>query len=124
MMGFAYHANYFRWFETARTEFFRNAGLAYKTLEARGVRLPVSEAYCRFTTPVAYDDILIIETVLDPAVRSLLKFDYRIVSDKDPSVIVAAGYTRHPCLNPEGRVIRPPAFLRELMATLSKQDSE
>ncbi len=113
-MGFAYHANYFRWFEIGRCEMFRSWGLSYKEIEAKGVFLPVSDLRCKFLIPVKYDDLLTIETSLDSSVRGGIKFDYVIYSENGEST-VAHGYTRHACLNSEGKVIRPPLFLQELI---------
>jgi len=41
-MGYAYHANYLRWFEIGRTELFRSHGLPYKMIEEKAIFLPVS----------------------------------------------------------------------------------
>jgi len=118
-MGVAYHANYLRWFEMGRTELFRSWGLTYKTLEMKGIFLPVSEAHCKFMTPAQYDDILAIETSLDPSIKGGLKFDYGIFSE-DGKKILAKGYTKHACMNHDGRVIRPPEFLKKLIETHCK----
>lgn len=113
-MGFAYNANYLRWFEIGRTELFRSLGLTYREIESRGIYLPVSEVYCRFITPVQYDDLLVIETSIDPAVKGGMKFDYQLFND-DGQKAIATGYTKHPCVDREGRVVRPPLFLREFI---------
>ena len=113
-MGVAYHANYLRWFEIGRTELIRSWGVTYKEIEARGVFLPVSEAYCKFVTPARYDDVLIIETTLDITLRAGMKFDYRVLNEKF-SAALALGYTKHACLNGEGRVVRPPRFLKNMI---------
>ena len=114
-MGVAYHANYLRWFEMGRTEMFRFLGLTYKSIESQGVYLPVSEAYCKFKSPAYYDDLIVIETALDSHVRGGIKFDYRIFRE-DGKTLLVYGYTKHACLNSNGRVVRPPAFLLELIA--------
>ena len=113
-MGIVYYANYLRWFEMGRTELFRALGVTYKTIEAGGVGLPVSEVFCKFQTPLQYDDILVIETSLDPAVRAGMKFDYRLLRE-DEETIVATGYTKHAFLDANGRVVRPPAYLRKVI---------
>jgi len=115
-MGVAYHANYLRWFEMGRTEMMRDLGLSYKEIEARGVYLPVAEVHCKFKAPAQYDDVLIIETVLDADIKAGVKFNYTIFSE-DGAKVLARGYTKHPCLNGEGRVVRPPEFI---MAVLKK----
>ncbi len=111
-MGIAYHANYLRWFEMGRTEMFRHMGLPYGEIEARGIFLPVSEAYCKYIASARYDEVIVVETTIDPAVRGGMKFDYRITDEKGEK-IVAAGYTKHAVMNGEGRVVRPPEFLVE-----------
>lgn len=111
-MGMAYHANYLRWFEIGRTELFRFLGLPYREVEARGIYLPVSEVHCNYLRPVRYDDVLIIETTVDPTVRGGMKFHYTIRIEADQT-IAARGWTLHACVTPEGRVVRPPSFLKE-----------
>ena len=119
-MGVAYYANYLRWFEMGRTEMFRSLGLTYKSIESKGVYLPVSEAYCKFKSPAHYDDLIVIETTLDTRVRAGVKFDYSIFRE-DGKALLVKGYTKHACLNGSGRVIRPPAFLLELIAAHGKE---
>lgn len=114
-MGFVYHANYLRWFEIGRTEMFRALGLTYRVIESRGIFLPVSEAHCKFLTPARYDDLLRIETTLDTGLRGTMKFDYR-VAGQDGRQIMARGYTKHAFVDGGGRVVRPPEYIRELIA--------
>ncbi len=113
-MGYAYNANYLRWFEIGRSEMFRSMGLSYKTIETRGIFLPVSEAYCKFLTPIQYDDMLVIETSLDTGVKGGMKFDYCIKSE-DSSSTHAKGYTKHAFMDKNGRVVRPPDFIKGLI---------
>jgi acyl-CoA thioester hydrolase len=113
-MGYAYYANYLRWFEIGRTELFRAWGVTYREMEAQGVFLPVSEAYCKYIQPVGYDDRLIIETRLDLEIKAGMKFDYRILNQGGEAP-VATGFTRHPYVNKNGRVVRPPRFIRDLI---------
>ncbi len=114
-MGFAYNANYLRWFEIGRTELFRSLGLTYREIESKGIYLPVSEVYCKFITPVQYDDLLVIETSIDMSVKGAMKFDYQLFNEGGQKAI-AKGYTKHPCVDRDGRVIRPPQFLREFIS--------
>lgn len=113
-MGVAYHANYLRWFEMGRTEMFRRLGITYREIEARGIYLPVSEVHCRFKSSARYDDVIVIEASLDTGVRGGIKFDYSIFSE-DGETLLASGYTRHACLNGDGRVVRPPEYLARII---------
>lgn len=114
-MGVAYNANYLRWFEMGRTEMFRRLGLTYREIEERGIVLPVAEAWLKFLSPARYDDLLNITVVLDTTVKAGMKFDYEIFRNEDGELL-AKGYTRHACLSSDGRVVRPPKFLRDLIA--------
>jgi acyl-CoA thioester hydrolase len=114
-MGQAYYGNYFRWFEIGRSEMFRSLGLAYKAVEDNGIFLPVSEAHCKYARPAKYDDVLVIGTSLDPKIKAGLKFDYKIYQE-DEKTVLARGYTKHPCINQEGKVVRPPAFINKIIA--------
>ncbi len=111
-MGMAYHANYFRWFEMGRTEMFRALGLPYREIEDRGVFLPVSECQCKFLSSARYDDRITIETSLDLGMRAGVRFNYVIYKAEDDTPL-ATGYTKHACVDPQGRVVRPPAFLKK-----------
>lgn len=122
-MGIAYYANYLRWFEIGRTELIRTWGMPYREIEAQDVLLPVSEAHCKYMTPAEYDDILIIEATLDDTLKAGLKIDYRITSE-DGQTTHAVGYTRHAFLNREGKVIRPPKFMREMISRQKEPPNE
>lgn len=113
-MGFVYHANYFRWFEMGRSEMFRYLGVPYKSIESKGFFLPLAEAHCEFNAPSQYDDVLVIETSLDPGVKAGIKFNYRILSE-DGEKVLAKGYTKHACVNRDGQVVRPPPFLLKII---------
>ncbi len=113
-MGFVYYGNYLRLFEIGRTEIFRDWGLAYKNIEEKGIFLPVSEVFCKFKEPAHYDDVVTIETSLDTRIRGGMKFDYRIWDEANQK-IRAHGYTKHACLNRQGRVVRPPKFIQEII---------
>jgi len=114
-MGVAYHANYLRWFEIGRSELFRSLGITYKSIEERGYFLPVSEAYCKFVHSARYDDLIIIETGLDGSMRAGIKFQYHILRKADDTELVR-GFTTHAYTDESGRVIRPPGFIKDILA--------
>jgi len=113
-MGYAYNANYLRWFEIGRAELFRSMGMTYREIEEKGIFLPVSEAHLKYISPVKYDDVIVIEAELDTTIKGAIKFDYRIFN-QDGTQPVAEGFTKHPCVTTEGKVIRPPRFLRDFI---------
>lgn len=113
-MGIVYHANYLRWFEIGRSEMFRAWGMPYKAIESRGYFMPVSEVYCKFLTPAGYDDLLQIETTLDTSIKAGMQFTYNIFSE-NREIIHVKGNSRHAFINSNGKVVRPPEFINELI---------
>lgn len=78
-MGYVYHAHYADYFEYARTEALREMGLAYKTLEDRGLIMPVVELAIQYRKPAYYDDLLAVTARFDtlPRLRVPIAYDVR-----------------------------------------------
>ncbi len=55
-MGIVHHSNYLRWFELARTEYLRAAGMPYREMEASGTGCPVVAVRCQYHRSARYDD--------------------------------------------------------------------
>lgn len=114
-LGVAYYANYLRWFEIGRTEFMREAGLPHAQAERDGFFLPVTEVQCRYRRPALYDNLLRIETTVEPLSRMALRFHYRIGLAEADGAALASGWTKHACLDRDHRLIRlPAAYVRAL----------
>ena len=116
-MGVVYYANYLRWFERGRSEFLRQIGLPYATIEKAGFHFPVAEVACRYTQSAYYDDVIRIETELSELGRASLSFEYRISREADRSLL-ATGSTRHACIDHGGQVKRIPAILHNAIAAI------
>ncbi|MDO5088490.1 MAG: thioesterase family protein, partial [Leptotrichiaceae bacterium] len=54
-MGVVYHANYLKWMEIARTEYFRDI-LPYKEIEDMGIMMPVKSLSIEYINSVGYDE--------------------------------------------------------------------
>jgi acyl-CoA thioester hydrolase len=114
-MGVVYYANYFVWFEVARTDLLRSLGWSYREMEAAGVVLPVIEATCQYRRPARYDDEIEIRTngrLMSP-VR--LEFDYEVhvQGERRP---IAAGRTSHAAVTKAGKPCRLPVRVTEAFA--------
>jgi acyl-CoA thioester hydrolase len=120
-MGFAYYANYLRWFEIGRAEMMRSLGTSYRDIEESGVALPVVEASCRYRKPARYDDALVIETAVAELGRASVAFAYRVVREADGELL-ASGRTQHCFLAPDGKPARAPAKLSELLERAPRID--
>ncbi len=118
-MGFAYYANYLRWFEIGRAEMLRALGQSYRSVEKEGLSLPVLEASCRYLKPARYDDMVRIETGVQHLARASVRFGYRIVRAEDGELL-ATGHTEHCFMKPDGRPGRPSEELKGLLERAPK----
>ena len=115
-MGVVYYANYLRFFEHARGELIRARGRSYRDIEREGARLPVVEAQVHYRAPARYDDLLVIRTRVEKLRRASLTFAYEVVREGDPQIL-CTGHTVHACLDAQGRPVRFPQALVELLET-------
>jgi acyl-CoA thioester hydrolase len=118
-MGFAYYANYLRWFEMGRGAYLRARGKPYREVEADGLAMPVVEAYVRYRLPAAYDDLLEVRTSPRAVERVRVTFAYeviRIEGSEEPGLL-AEGHTVHACTGKGGRPRRFPPELLELLGS-------
>lgn len=111
-MGVVYYANYLVYFEMARSEMLREAGMPYGDLEEKGLRLPVVEARCEYKVPARFDDLLIIHTWCDEIKGPKIRLDYEMFRGEE---LLATGHTIHACVSAQGKVIRPFPELRRLL---------
>jgi acyl-CoA thioester hydrolase len=122
-MGVVYYANYLRWFELGRCEFLRQLGAPYGAIEARGIHFPVVEAHCRYARPARYDDLILIESRLETVSRATLIFSYRILREGE-NLPLAAGSTKHACVDGAGRVLRIPVDLAQTLKRAVAEETQ
>jgi len=114
-MGIAHHAEYFAWFEVARTDLLRQSGMTYRELEADGLRLPVIEATARYLRPVLYDDVLEVRTEVTTVGGARVGFSYEVRREGTEGPL-ATGTTQHATVDAKGRPRRLPEALRRSLA--------
>lgn len=114
-MGVVYYANYLVWFEIGRTDWLRETGWSYREIESDGLMLPVIEAHCEYRQGAKYDDELEIRTRAHLKSPVRIQFDYHIVRRSDETAI-AEGFTVHAALDRQGRPVRLPARVKDLLA--------
>ncbi len=110
-MGVVWHGNYIKYFEMAREELFREAGLPYAELEKAGIMMPIVDVAVEYKYPAHYDEILSIETRVPEPPRSRIRVEYVITNAQGETAVTGSttlafidSATRRPC--------RPPAALR------------
>jgi acyl-CoA thioester hydrolase len=110
-MGVVYYANYFIWFEVARTDLLRESGWTYREMESEGFSLPVIEAHCAYFQSAKYDDELEVRTGGEMLSPVRVQFNYEIVRASDGARL-ATGSTVHATLDRAGKPCRLPARVR------------
>jgi acyl-CoA thioester hydrolase len=114
-MGVVYYANYFVWFEVARTDLLRDADWSYRSMETDGFMLPVIEAHCNYRQPARYDDEIEVRTTAELVSPIRVAFAYEVVRPADDTLL-AEGRTVHAALDRDGRPCRLPERVRNLFA--------
>lgn len=77
-MAVVYHANYAVYFEVGRTEWLREYGLSYSSMEADGIMLPVISLHINYKNSARYDDLLKVKTTLKKMPTASIEFSYEI----------------------------------------------
>ena len=113
MMGIVYHANYLPWFEVGRTTLLKEIGVPYRQLEEEGFRLPVLEISAKYLRPAVYDDTVEIVTTIREKPLLRIRLEYEVLRDAE---LLATGSTVHAFVDPDGRPLRPPAWVAERFA--------
>ena len=109
-MGVVYHTHYLDYFEAARTEALRAMGLAYKTLEAEGIIMPVIDLAVQYKRPAYYDDLLEVEAHFERVPRVRVPVGYVVRREGAPEILATGHVTL--CFFDQARarpVAAPPA---------------
>jgi acyl-CoA thioester hydrolase len=116
-MGYCYYGNYAQYFEVGRVEALRELGMSYKSLEDKGIMLPVSHFSVDYKAPAIYDDELTIVTNITELRGPRLKFDYQIL--KGETIVATATTTLVFVAKETMRPIQPPKEFVSLVEPLS-----
>jgi acyl-CoA thioester hydrolase len=114
-MGISYYGNYFRWFEGARTEYFRALGLPYTECEKKGIQLPVVETGAKYIAPSTYDDLLIVRTSVSELGRTSIRFEYQVFN-KITAKLLVTGFSVHVSVDGNMKPSRLPDEVRNKVA--------
>lgn len=112
--GVVYHANYIKFLERARTEYFRERGLLVSELAAAGHVFPVVRMEVDFIAPARHDDLLSIVTSPAQSSGSSFSLQQRIYRASDNRLLVNA-FVKLACVGPDLRARRIPAEVRRIV---------
>jgi len=112
--GIAHHSSYLLWLEAARVEWLRALGADYAAIERDGYHLAVVEARLRYVAPAVFDQPLVIRTGVADRRSREITFVYEVVSQERRARQLANASSRHVWLR-DGRIVRAPAYLEDLL---------
>jgi acyl-CoA thioester hydrolase len=108
-MGLLHHANYFVYFEMARTELLRQRGISYREIEDAGHFLVIIDIGCKFKRPAHYDDLLTVRTTVVRVTHVKIVHQYEVYRD---GLLLAEGHSTLACVDREGKPQALPEMLR------------
>lgn len=121
-MQVVHHANYLRFMEEARVEYFRAGGLELNDLMEEGIVFPIVEVSVKYHKPARYDDILVVKAYLRRLDRARFDFDYEIINEKTGDLLITGNTVNTYTDRKTGRIVRLPKERLEKLFELSEED--
>lgn len=113
-MGVVYHGNYAQYFEMGRVEWLRNKGISYKSMEEKGITLPVVSLTMNYKRPARYDDELTVRTIFKNQESVKIEFDYEIYNQSNELLTIGSSVLVFVDVK-TGRPTLPPNYIKELV---------
>ena len=82
-MGYVSYGNYGYYYEQARSEAIRWAGISYKEIEDSGTMMPITRMNIKYIRPAYYDELLTIKTTVAEMPNRLILFTYQVFNEKN-----------------------------------------
>jgi acyl-CoA thioester hydrolase len=111
--GIVYHANYLRYFERGRSDFFREVGISHTELATADTAFAITRMELDFKKAARIDDALVVRTTYDRVKGVRLFFSQRITRGED---LIAQASGEAVCITLDGRPRKPTA---EMVAKLA-----
>ncbi|MEI7818257.1 MAG: YbgC/FadM family acyl-CoA thioesterase [Desulfuromonadales bacterium] len=112
--GVVYHANYIKYMERARTEYFRTHGISVMHLARNGFVFPVVKLEIDFKAPALHDDLLSVSTRPTRVGGSTVTLCQNVVRKNDGKLLVS-GFITLACINPALKARRIPLEIRRML---------
>ncbi|EJL23376.1 tol-pal system-associated acyl-CoA thioesterase [Caulobacter sp. AP07] len=111
--GIVYHANYLRYFERGRSDFFRMVGISHTELAAVDTAFALTRMEIDFKRAARVDDALVVHTTYDRVKGARLHVSQRITRGDE---LIAVAGVEAVCITLDGRPRKPTA---EMVARLA-----
>ncbi len=81
-MGYMYYGNYAEFYEVGRVEMLRSLGMTYKSMEDKGIIMPVTELKCKYIKPALYDEEITVKVTIAKMPSLRINFLYELYNEK------------------------------------------
>jgi acyl-CoA thioester hydrolase len=119
--GVVYHASYLKFFERARTEYFRERGLGVAELANAGFVFPVIRMEIDFKAPAVHDELVTVITRPERVGGSSFTVRQQAVRQSDGWLLVEAQVTLA-CISPQRKARRIPSHIRRMLEESAGQE--
>lgn len=82
-MGYMYYGNYAEFYEVGRVEMLRSLGITYKSMEDKGIIMPVTELKCKYIKPAFYDEEITVKVTIAKMPSLRINFLYELYNEKE-----------------------------------------
>lgn len=121
--GVVYYANYLKYCERARMEFFRDRGIGVSAYGAEGILFVVAHAEVSYKASARHDDLLTIKTYIIDHSRTSYTFLHRIFRKETEELLVEAKI-RLACVDRNVKVRRLPEPVKRVVEEAMKAARE
>jgi len=111
--GVVYYANYLKYLEQARTEFFAQKGLSVRELAQAGTWFVVARQEIDYRSPASYGDVLFVDTNISSMTGVKIEFGHRI--KKQGGELVCEAKTITVCVGSDFKPKAIPQDVREAL---------
>ncbi|MEW5895175.1 MAG: thioesterase family protein [Candidatus Omnitrophota bacterium] len=91
--GVVYYANYLKYMEEARVEFFRQKNLSETAIDGQAVFYPVRQCVITYHKPALYGERIICSATVKKITPARIIFDQKVTNAKTGELLVDAGIT-------------------------------
>jgi acyl-CoA thioester hydrolase len=113
-MGVLHHAAYVPYLEEARVEYLRHLGRPYPAIRAEGYDLAVLELVLQYRRSARFDEVVEVHTRVSTFRGASFQIDYLLTVDDETCALAA---TVHGVVDPSGRAVRAPQWMKDLLTT-------
>lgn len=122
-MAIVNHANYIHWFEEARIYYMEQNGIRYKTVEERGIIIPVLGVNIEYKRPTRFGETVLVTQWLTKFSQVKFEMTYEVI-EKETGELCAKGKTSHCFLDKDLNPIRLKKDYPDLYEAFQKKAEE